>query len=164
MNALTSILIKFGLLKDDLDYHLLRASMVIIFLAFGYQKWVGVRGAGADSIYQQRPSHFLDVPRFRQPRRELVLRRFRMADRRAPVPGVLEQEIGNSWRPWLMRYIRIDRHHHSVHAERLGSGCRVSGDGGQCSFSGEGCGSSGCIDLFAEAGCDEGVAFRRARR
>jgi uncharacterized membrane protein YkgB len=39
MNALTSILIKFGILKDDLDYHLLRASMVIIFLAFGYQKW-----------------------------------------------------------------------------------------------------------------------------
>src|SRR5258707_1637763 len=39
MNALTSILIRFGLLKDDLDYHLLRASMVIIFLAFVYQKW-----------------------------------------------------------------------------------------------------------------------------
>src|SRR5512132_82737 len=39
MNALTSILIRFGLLKEDLDYHLLRASMVIIFLAFGYQKW-----------------------------------------------------------------------------------------------------------------------------
>src|SRR6266481_10021413 len=39
MNALTSILIKLGLLKEDLDYHLLRASMVIIFLAFGYQKW-----------------------------------------------------------------------------------------------------------------------------
>src|SRR5262245_53234449 len=39
MNALTSILIRLGLLKEDLDYHLLRASMVIIFLAFGYQKW-----------------------------------------------------------------------------------------------------------------------------
>lgn len=39
MNALTSILNRFGLLKEDLDYHLLRASMVIIFLAFGYQKW-----------------------------------------------------------------------------------------------------------------------------
>jgi hypothetical protein len=25
--------------KEDLDYHLLRTSMVIIFLAFGYQKW-----------------------------------------------------------------------------------------------------------------------------
>src|SRR5262249_24540860 len=43
MNALTSILTsilnRFGLLKEDLDYQLLRASMVIIFLAFGYQKW-----------------------------------------------------------------------------------------------------------------------------
>src|SRR5262245_24681925 len=25
--------------KEDLDYHLIRASMVIIFLFFGYQKW-----------------------------------------------------------------------------------------------------------------------------
>jgi DNA-binding transcriptional LysR family regulator len=28
-----------GLLKEDLDYHLIRASMVIMFLFFGYQKW-----------------------------------------------------------------------------------------------------------------------------
>jgi uncharacterized membrane protein YkgB len=33
------MLTKFGLLKEDLDYHLIRASMVIIFLFFGYQKW-----------------------------------------------------------------------------------------------------------------------------
>jgi uncharacterized membrane protein YkgB len=33
------LLTKLGLLKDDLDYHLIRASMVIIFLFFGYQKW-----------------------------------------------------------------------------------------------------------------------------
>jgi uncharacterized membrane protein YkgB len=39
MNSLVATLIKSGLLKDDLDYHLLRASMVIIFLFFGYQKW-----------------------------------------------------------------------------------------------------------------------------
>jgi uncharacterized membrane protein YkgB len=32
-------LIKLGILKEDLDYHVLRASMVIIFLFFGYQKW-----------------------------------------------------------------------------------------------------------------------------
>jgi uncharacterized membrane protein YkgB len=30
---------KLGILTNDLDYHLLRASMVIIFLFFGYQKW-----------------------------------------------------------------------------------------------------------------------------
>jgi uncharacterized membrane protein YkgB len=39
MNSLKSILTKLGLLKDDFDYHLIRASMVIIFLFFGYQKW-----------------------------------------------------------------------------------------------------------------------------
>jgi uncharacterized membrane protein YkgB len=32
-------LIKLGILKEDLDYHLIRTSMVIIFLFFGYQKW-----------------------------------------------------------------------------------------------------------------------------
>jgi uncharacterized membrane protein YkgB len=36
---LVRALIKLGILNDDLDYHLLRASMVIIFLFFGYQKW-----------------------------------------------------------------------------------------------------------------------------
>ena len=36
---LTMLLGKTGLLERDLDYHLLRASMVIIFFFFGYQKW-----------------------------------------------------------------------------------------------------------------------------
>jgi len=39
MNHLTDLLVKIGILKRDLDYHLIRASMVIIFLFFGYQKW-----------------------------------------------------------------------------------------------------------------------------
>jgi uncharacterized membrane protein YkgB len=39
MNYLIKILARSGLLKGDLDYHLLRASMVLIFLLFGYQKW-----------------------------------------------------------------------------------------------------------------------------
>jgi uncharacterized membrane protein YkgB len=39
VNFIVRALIKLGILKDDLDYHLLRASMVIIFLFFGYQKW-----------------------------------------------------------------------------------------------------------------------------
>jgi len=36
---LVKSLIKLGILKNDLDYHLLRASIVIIFLFFCYQKW-----------------------------------------------------------------------------------------------------------------------------
>ena len=39
MNALVNLLTKLGLLRGDLDYHLIRASMVIMFLFFGYQKW-----------------------------------------------------------------------------------------------------------------------------
>ena len=39
MNSLIHTLIRLGILKKDLDYHLVRASMVIIFLFFGYQKW-----------------------------------------------------------------------------------------------------------------------------
>jgi uncharacterized membrane protein YkgB len=39
MNHLIDVLTKSGLLKKDLDYHLLGASMVIVFLLFGYQKW-----------------------------------------------------------------------------------------------------------------------------
>ena len=39
MNPLINVLIRAGILKKDLDYHLIRAAMVIIFLFFGYQKW-----------------------------------------------------------------------------------------------------------------------------
>ena len=39
MNLLVRLMAKLGLLKEDLDYHLIRVSMVIVFLFFGYQKW-----------------------------------------------------------------------------------------------------------------------------
>ena len=39
MASLINLLIKSGILTEDLDYHLIRAAMVIIFLFFGYQKW-----------------------------------------------------------------------------------------------------------------------------
>jgi uncharacterized membrane protein YkgB len=39
INLLIKILARLGLLTKDLDYHLVRASMVIIYFFFGYQKW-----------------------------------------------------------------------------------------------------------------------------
>ena len=39
MNSLRDVLTKLGLLEGDLDYHVIRASIVIIFFFFGYQKW-----------------------------------------------------------------------------------------------------------------------------
>ena len=39
MNFIINTLMKLGIRQQDLDYHFIRASMVIIFLFFGYQKW-----------------------------------------------------------------------------------------------------------------------------
>ena len=39
MNALVKFLARYRLLKGDVDLHLVRGSMVLIFLLFGYQKW-----------------------------------------------------------------------------------------------------------------------------
>jgi len=39
MNALIKILARSRLFKGDLDLHLVRGSMALIFLLFGYQKW-----------------------------------------------------------------------------------------------------------------------------
>jgi uncharacterized membrane protein YkgB len=39
MNLLIKVLTKLGLLRKDLDYHVIRTSMVIIYFFFGYQKW-----------------------------------------------------------------------------------------------------------------------------
>jgi uncharacterized membrane protein YkgB len=39
MSSLANAFARSGILKEDLDYHLLRAAMVIIFFSFGYQKW-----------------------------------------------------------------------------------------------------------------------------
>jgi hypothetical protein len=44
MDALIKTLAKSGLLREDLDYHLIRASMVIIFLFFWVSEVVRPRG------------------------------------------------------------------------------------------------------------------------
>ena len=39
VNPLVGILRRSRVLESDLDYHVVRASMVIMFFFFGYQKW-----------------------------------------------------------------------------------------------------------------------------
>ena len=39
VKTLEKTLDRSGLLANDLDFHLVRAAMVVIFLFFGYQKW-----------------------------------------------------------------------------------------------------------------------------
>ena len=39
LNPIVGIARRSGLLTEDLDYHVIRASMIIMFFFFGYQKW-----------------------------------------------------------------------------------------------------------------------------
>lgn len=40
MNYLIKACRRYGILDSDIDYHVLRASMVLMFFFFGYQKWL----------------------------------------------------------------------------------------------------------------------------
>jgi uncharacterized membrane protein YkgB len=63
MNFITSTLIKLGILKD-LAYHFVRASMVIIFFFFGYQKWFNHEAQALIPYISHRPLIFWMYPVF----------------------------------------------------------------------------------------------------
>jgi len=55
MNFLVKVLTKLGLLTKDLDYHVVRASMVIIYFFFGYQKWFPYEAQGLIPFIRNGP-------------------------------------------------------------------------------------------------------------
>src|ERR1700751_3181974 len=55
MSILVKTVIRMGLLKDDLDYHLIRTSMVIIYFFFGYQKWFDYEAKGLIPFFTHGP-------------------------------------------------------------------------------------------------------------
>jgi uncharacterized membrane protein YkgB len=64
MNTLIRILAKSGLLAKDLDYRLIRASMVLIYLAFGYQKWFQYEAKVVEPFISHSPLVFWLIPAF----------------------------------------------------------------------------------------------------
>lgn len=64
MNILIAVFTKLGLLRRDLDYHLLRAVMVIIFLFFGYQKWFNYEAQALIPYISHGPLIFWMYPVF----------------------------------------------------------------------------------------------------
>jgi uncharacterized membrane protein YkgB len=46
INLLVKLFTKLGLLTKDLDYHVVRGSMVILYFFFGYQKWFPYEAQG----------------------------------------------------------------------------------------------------------------------
>ena len=74
MDPLIKVLIRLGILKEDLDYHLIRVAMVIIFLFFGYQKWWAYEAERLIPYISNGPLIFLAVSGFWRPRSQLVSR------------------------------------------------------------------------------------------
>ena len=64
MNRLLQTLTKLGILKEDLDYHVLRASMVIIFLFFGYSKQFNYEAQALIPLISHGPFIFWLYPVF----------------------------------------------------------------------------------------------------
>ena len=52
IDFLVRALIKLGIRNEDFGYHLLRASMVIMFFFFWVSEMVPVRGGAVDLLYQ----------------------------------------------------------------------------------------------------------------
>src|SRR5215467_15144998 len=66
MNALVKILAGSRLLKGNLDLHLVRGSMVLIFLLFGYQKWFEYEVQTLRPFIENGPLTFWMYPVFGQ--------------------------------------------------------------------------------------------------
>jgi uncharacterized membrane protein YkgB len=55
LNPVAGTLRRSGLLVGDLDYHVVRASMVIMFFFFGYQKWWAYEADRLDPFISNGP-------------------------------------------------------------------------------------------------------------
>ncbi len=62
MTKLATLLNRSGLLKSDIDYHVLRGAMVIIFAWFGYDKWFDAEIEGLLPIITHGPLIFWTIP------------------------------------------------------------------------------------------------------
>ena len=64
MNRLINVLAHMRLFKGDLDNHLVRVSMVIIYFFFGYQKWFDYEAQGLIPFFTHGPLIFWMYPVF----------------------------------------------------------------------------------------------------
>src|ERR1700739_1978743 len=62
MNRLINRLAKIRLFQGDLDFHLVRASMVIMYFFFGYQKWFDYEAKALVPFFTHGPLIFWMYP------------------------------------------------------------------------------------------------------
>jgi uncharacterized membrane protein YkgB len=64
MNSVIKFLAGSRLFKSNLDLHLIRGSMILIFLMFGYQKWFEYEAQGLIDFIENGPLTFWMYPVF----------------------------------------------------------------------------------------------------
>jgi uncharacterized membrane protein YkgB len=64
MNSLVKVLARSRLLKGDMDLHLVRGSMILIYLLFGYQKWFEYEAQNLIPFISNGPLTFWMYPVF----------------------------------------------------------------------------------------------------
>ena len=134
-NPLVRALQGSGLLAEDLDYHVVRASMVIMFFFFGYQKWWPYEADRLDPFISNGPLIWWLYPAFGHQGASWFLGVAEWTVRCFDIRGLLEQAARHAGRPRIDRHLHRNSHDHSVYAGRLGRRCRrLPGDDGQRPF------------------------------
>jgi hypothetical protein len=149
MNWLINLLTKFGLLKDDLDNHLIRASMVIIYFFFGYQKWFDYEAQGLIPFFTHGPLIFWMYPVFGMQGATYFLGVSEWLFGALLFAGFLEQETGVTGCSRISSDLHNNRHDHPLHAGWLGRiSRRISRDGRKRCIPHEGCRPACCLVLL----------------
>jgi hypothetical protein len=146
-----------GFLKKDIDYHLMRASTVIIFLAFGYQKWFEYEAEVIKPFISNSPLVFWLIPAFGVRGASWFL-----GTTEWTLGGVLEQTARNPRSRRFALHFCFNRHNHSVHAQRLGGlGWWLPGDDDKYRLPSQGRRTFCGLFLFAETGRHSRVPLQR---
>jgi uncharacterized membrane protein YphA (DoxX/SURF4 family) len=160
MNPLIQLLSKTGLLRKDLDYHLIRASMVIIYFFFGYQKWFNYEAQGLIPFFTHGPLIFWMYPVFGVKGASYFLGVSEWLFGALLFAGFWNKKLGVLGALGSIATFCNNHHYYPFHAKRLGSICgRISRDGRKRSFPHERCGSSRRLLLPLERGHRSSAGF-----
>jgi hypothetical protein len=136
MNWLIKQLAKIRLLQGDFDYKLVRASMVIIFFFFGYQKWFDYEAKELVPFFTHGPLIFWMYAVF----------------------GIKGSTYFLGVSEWLFGALLLA----GFWNKKLGTiSRRVSGNGWERCIPDERCGATGCLGVPAQTGPHESHPGRR---
>ncbi|MGY4315067.1 hypothetical protein ACVWW1_004394 [Bradyrhizobium sp. JR3.5] len=141
-----------GLLAGNLDYHIVRASMVILFFFFGYQKWWAYEADRLEPFISNGPLIWWLYPAFGHQGASWFLGVSEWTFGALIFAGFWSKRLGILGALGSTWYLHCDGHDHSVHAGWLGRcGGRLSGDDGQCPIPDEGCRAACGVVVSSEA-------------